>query len=145
MKVTAVKLRVSITRTGIREAGGGVERGHGQAAACASADSSVADIAAVTLPPHNCLVGSATSSDPREAARPRDLRVPSANLELSGRVFKRNISSPSTSKGQCMLLRFDGHGQIGPPSPTWNALSVPLRGSSESFSCRAHFSNYTSK
>ncbi|CAB1432815.1 unnamed protein product [Pleuronectes platessa] len=48
-------------------------------------------------------------------------------------------------KGQCMLLRFDGHGQIGPPSPTWNALSVPLRGSSESFSCRAHFSNYTSK
>ncbi|CAB1456726.1 unnamed protein product [Pleuronectes platessa] len=48
-------------------------------------------------------------------------------------------------KGQCMLLRFDGHGQIGPPSPTWNALSVPLRGSSESFSCSSHFSNYTSK
>ncbi|CAB1418195.1 unnamed protein product [Pleuronectes platessa] len=41
---------------------------------------------------------------------------------------------------QCMLLRFDGHGQIGPPSPTWNALCVPLRGSSESFSCSSHFS-----
>ncbi|CAB1430899.1 unnamed protein product [Pleuronectes platessa] len=48
-------------------------------------------------------------------------------------------------KGQCILLRFDGHGQIGPPSPTWNALSGPLRGSSESFSCSSHFSNYTSK
>ncbi|CAB1450983.1 unnamed protein product [Pleuronectes platessa] len=51
----------------------------------------------------------------------------------------------NSSQGQCMLLRFDGHGQIGPPSPTWNALSVSLRGSSESFSCSSHFSNYTSK
>ncbi|CAB1430418.1 unnamed protein product [Pleuronectes platessa] len=42
-------------------------------------------------------------------------------------------------KGQCMLFRFDGHGQIGPPSPTWNALSGPLRGSSESFSCSSHY------
>ncbi|CAB1427552.1 unnamed protein product [Pleuronectes platessa] len=49
------------------------------------------------------------------------------------------------TKGQCMLLRFDGHGQIGPPSPTWNALSGPLRGSSESFSGSSNFSNYTSK
>ncbi|CAB1456032.1 unnamed protein product [Pleuronectes platessa] len=45
------------------------------------------------------------------------------------------LSAPPEAQGQCMLLRFDGHGQIGPPSPTWNALSVPLRGSSESFSC----------
>ncbi|CAB1432017.1 unnamed protein product [Pleuronectes platessa] len=49
-----------------------------------------------------------------------------------------------TCKGQCMLLRFDGHGQIGPPSLPWNALSGPLRGSSESFSCSSDFSNYTS-
>ncbi|CAB1446425.1 unnamed protein product [Pleuronectes platessa] len=51
----------------------------------------------------------------------------------------------TSSEGQCILLRFDGHGQIGPPSPTWNALSGPLRGSSESFSCSSDFSNYTSK
>ncbi|CAB1455964.1 unnamed protein product [Pleuronectes platessa] len=27
------------------------------------------------------------------------------------------FSRITSAKGQCMLLRFDGHGQIGPPSP----------------------------
>lgn len=36
----------------------------------------------------NWLVGSATRSDPWDAARQRDLRVPSANLELSDSIFK---------------------------------------------------------
>ncbi|CAB1428000.1 unnamed protein product [Pleuronectes platessa] len=67
------------------------------------------------------------------------LDAESAHPHLSAMYYSKVLRS---SKGQCMLLRFDGHGQIGPPSPTWNALSVPLRGSSESFSCSSHFSNY---
>lgn len=65
---------------------GGV--GAREGSACASADSRVADIGVVTLPPW--LAGCQCNKlwPLRYTAGPRDPRVPSANLELSGDVFE---------------------------------------------------------